>query len=219
MVEKMVIKECKSMKEVFATTVENNDNGCHSTISDQETGAVNTPVSIPRHGNITAHKLSNLKTLHIIKCDSLEYIFTFSTLESLKNLKEIRIRYCKAMRVIVREEEGDQTTTTTPNNKEVVVFPRVEVIELLSLSNLEGFFTGIEEFQWPLLNDVYIERCPKMAAFTCSKSIAPRLKYVEYRILGKLSPERYNFYMTSPSPDQRVQLPDLQFQMMRNLSL
>ncbi|XP_071700558.1 probable disease resistance protein At4g27220 [Rutidosis leptorrhynchoides] len=204
-VEEMVIGYCNSMKEVFSSTVEN-DNGFHSTtISDEGSGATNTSRPILRHGNITAHKLSNLKTLHIIKCDSLKYIFTFSTLESLKKLKEIRIKRCKAMKVIVREEEeeGDQTTTTPNDNKVVVVFPRLEVIELISLSNLEGFFTGIiEEFQWPLLNDVYIEQCPKMAAFTCSKSIAPRLKYVEYPIFGKLSPERYNFYMTSPSPDQ-----------------
>ncbi|XP_071697243.1 uncharacterized protein [Rutidosis leptorrhynchoides] len=200
-VEVMVIEDCNSLNELFSCAVEN-DNGRHTTISTDNSRP------IPRQGNITAaHKLSNLKTIHIIKCDSLEYIFTFSMLESLKKLKEIRIRDCKAMKVIVKEEEGYQTTTTTtttttPNNNKVVLFPRVEVIELISLSNLECFFSGIiKEFQWPLLNDVYIEQCPKMMmAFTCSKSIAPRLKYVEHPIFGKFSPEHYNIYMTAPSP-------------------
>ncbi|XP_071700576.1 uncharacterized protein [Rutidosis leptorrhynchoides] len=190
------------MKEVFATTVEN-DNGFHIIIANERSGATYTSSPIPRHGNITAHKLSNLKTMHIIKCDSLEYIFTNSTLESLNKLKEIRIRDCKAMKVIVREEDEEEKRDQTPIAPDkVVVFPRVEVIELISLSNLEGFFIGIKEFQWPLLNDVYIERCPKMTAFTCSKSIAPRLNYIEHPIFGKSSPEWYNFYKAAPSPHQ-----------------
>ncbi|XP_071701010.1 uncharacterized protein [Rutidosis leptorrhynchoides] len=35
--------------------------------------------------------------------------------------------------------------------------------------------------------------------FTCSKSIAPRLKYMKHPIFGKLTPEHYNFYMTTAS--------------------
>ncbi|XP_071700589.1 uncharacterized protein [Rutidosis leptorrhynchoides] len=192
-VEEMLIYKCNNMKEVFASTVEN-DNVCHSTIFDDGSRATDTSSSIPRLGNVTSHNLSILKEICISNCDNLEYIFTFSTLESLKKLEVIRIKWCKGMKVIVKEE-GEQTTS--PNK--VVDFPRLKVIKLVYLSNLEGFFLGRNEFQWPLLNDVIIKGCHKMMAFTGSKSIARRLKYVEHATFGKLSPEVYNFYSTTAS--------------------
>ncbi|KAL8245967.1 hypothetical protein R6Q59_007183 [Mikania micrantha] len=136
-------------------------------------------VSFPRPKAITNlhHQLTNLKILKIFECDLLEYVFTFSTLESLKKLEELRISSCKAMKVIVREDRVEESSK--------VVFPRLKSIELDDLPNLEVFFMGIDiGFEWRSLDHAMINKCPQMMVLTSGESIAPKLKYI-HTWLGK----------------------------------
>ncbi|KAI3725396.1 hypothetical protein L1987_65184 [Smallanthus sonchifolius] len=165
------IYNCTSMMEVFETK-ETNING----------SSTSTTLTIPRPTNSIMHKLPNLKQLTIYDCDCLEYIFTFSTLESLRNLRTLQIINCKAMKMIVREEYG------TTSSKDVV-FPRLKSIELNTLPSLEGFFLGVNtDFRWPLLEYARIRDCPQIITFTSGQSTAPKLKYVHTE-LGKHNPE------------------------------
>ncbi|KAD1943839.1 hypothetical protein E3N88_42114 [Mikania micrantha] len=167
--QELDIYNCESMVEVF----ECKDIGSNN-MSNIDQGSV----SFPRPKPITLHhELINLKILSINKCDLLEYIFTFSTLESLKKLEELIICDCKAMKVIVREE----------NEKEYskVVFPRLKSIQFVNLPNLLGFFVGMNtEFEWRSLYYVILKDCPQMMLFTSGESVAPKLKYMHTR-LGK----------------------------------
>ncbi|KAM0058470.1 putative P-loop containing nucleoside triphosphate hydrolase, leucine-rich repeat domain superfamily [Helianthus debilis subsp. tardiflorus] len=166
--QELWIVNCTSMMEVFETEEINNKNtsGCSS----------NTTVAAPRPTNIIVHKFPNLKILKIDECDCLENIFTFSTLESLKKIEELWVRKCGAMKVIVKEEVREDTSTLSNN----VVFSNLKSIRLEGLPNLAGFFLGMNiEFEWPLLECVLIENCPQMMVFTCGRSTAPRLKYIE----------------------------------------
>ncbi|XP_076907056.1 uncharacterized protein LOC143563395 [Bidens hawaiensis] len=193
--QELSIKECNTMEEIFETKVINHNNisGCSSS----------TKVPIPRPTNIATHKLPNLKILNIHKCDCLEFIFTLSTLKSLKNLKMLEISYCKAMKVIVKEEAREDTMEIS----QPMVFPQLKSVELDSLPNLAGFFLGVNtDFQWPLLEHVMINVCPQMRVFTASQSTAPRLKYIHTK-LGKHNLEcGLNFYET---PTLRDQTPSL----------
>ncbi|KAF5755424.1 putative leucine-rich repeat domain superfamily [Helianthus annuus] len=171
--QELWIFNCTSMMEVFETEEINNKNtsGCSS----------NTTVAVPRPTDIIVHKFPNLKILIIVACDCLENIFTFSTLESLKKIEELQVRNCGAMKVIVKEEVREDTSTLSNN----VVFSNLKSIRLEGLPNLKGFFLGMNiEFEWPLLERVFIEKCPQMMVFTCGRSTALRLKYIETR-LGK----------------------------------
>ncbi|XP_076949308.1 uncharacterized protein LOC143621912 [Bidens hawaiensis] len=173
--QELDICECDAMEEVFETKEENNNyiTDCSSS---------NIAVAIPRQKNCIVYKLSNLKTLKVISCDCLENIFTFSTLESLKKLEMLEIGYCKAMKVIVREEYGEGTTTSS---KDVIIFPNLKSINLVSLPNLEGFYLGMNiDFQWLLLEDLMIKDCPQMMVFTSGWSTTMRLKYIHTQ-LGK----------------------------------
>ncbi|KAD7477339.1 hypothetical protein E3N88_00475 [Mikania micrantha] len=171
--QELTIENCKSMVEVFDSK-EINNIGSSSSNVDQGS------VSLPRTKTITNlhHELTNLKILDISRCDLLEYIFTFSTLESLKKLEELSIRLCKAMKVIVREEHGEESSSK-------VVFPRLKSIKLDDLPNLAGFFIGMNiDFEWRSLDYVMIKDCPQMMVFTSGESIAPKLKYI-HTWLGK----------------------------------
>ncbi|KAL8245972.1 hypothetical protein R6Q59_007188, partial [Mikania micrantha] len=117
--------------------------------------------SLPMSKTITTLpcELTNLQILKISECDILEYIFTFSILESLKKLEELRIIDCRAMKLIVREENEKESSK--------VVFPRLKSIVLKNLPNLVGFFMGIDiDFEWKSLDYVMIRDCPQMMSFT-----------------------------------------------------
>ncbi|KAI3824807.1 hypothetical protein L1987_06278 [Smallanthus sonchifolius] len=137
---------------------------------------------------IVVPQLSNLKSVYISTCDLLSHVFTFSTLESLKQLKELNVTRCKAIQVIVKEENG--------TSSENVVFPRLETLVLDNLPSLKGFFLGMNEFRWPLLDDVMINDCPQLMMFTSGESKTPKLKYIRTS-LGKHSLEcGLNFHGT-----------------------
>ncbi|XP_076890580.1 putative disease resistance protein At1g63350 [Bidens hawaiensis] len=180
--QSLSIQQCDLVKEVFETIEISNNNisGCSSTSVDPGSDD-NDIVSIPRSRNITIHNLPNLKILKIMSCWSLENIFTLSTLESLKKLEMLTIEKCWLMKVIVREDYGEQATTTSKK----VVFPHLKSIELEGLSNLSGFFLGLDvDFEWPALDYVKIKNCPSIMKFTSGQSKTPRLKYIHTE-LGK----------------------------------
>ncbi|XP_076952834.1 uncharacterized protein LOC143626728 [Bidens hawaiensis] len=195
--QELCIGCCNTMEEVFETKqkITNKYIGvCGSSSST-------TTIVIPRPTNSTMHKLPNLMKLEIFHCKHLKYIFTFSTLESLKKLETLTIRDCRAMNVIVREEYVEDTTPSKG-----VVFPNLKSVILDGLTNIAGFFIGMDiDFQWPLLEYVMIIDCPKMMVFTSGWSMTPRLKYI-YTQLGKHKCEcDINFYVTptlhqKPSP-------------------
>ncbi|GKC05477.1 NB-ARC domains-containing protein, partial [Tanacetum coccineum] len=165
--EELKISSCRSLKEIFEIK-RVNKNG-----SDILPG-----VTIPRSANMTLLELPNLKILRIINCDLLEHIFTSSTLDSLKQLIELTVEECNAMQVIVKED-GHHTSKT-------VLFPRLKSLTLTDLPNVEGFFLGMNEFRWSILDEVKIYGCPKMMTFTSGRSMTPKLLYIHTGI-GKHS--------------------------------
>ncbi|KAF5770847.1 putative P-loop containing nucleoside triphosphate hydrolase, leucine-rich repeat domain superfamily [Helianthus annuus] len=189
--QELQVIRCGSMLEVFETQgINNSDGGSSSTkIDEGNGGAHTTTLSIPKIKNINVPQLSGLKKLTIVSCNRLHHVFTFSTLGSLRQLEVLSIRSCKSMEVIVKKENGEQ--------RKVVVFPRLTSLTLLDLPNLNGFFLGMNDFQWSLLEKVTISRCPQMMVFTSGQSIAPKLKYIHTR-LGKHSLDScgLNFHVT-----------------------
>ncbi|XP_042757392.1 uncharacterized protein LOC111909982 [Lactuca sativa] len=167
------IERCKGVKEVFETqgisSNKNNKSGCDE--GNDEIPRVNSIIMLP-----------NLMILEISKCGSLEHIFTFSALESLRQLEELMILDCGSMKVIVKEEHASSSSSS----KEAVVFPRLKSIKLFNLPELEGFFLGMNEFRWPSLAYVVIKNCPQMTVFAPGGSTAPMLKHI-HTALGKHS--------------------------------
>ncbi|KAD7476988.1 hypothetical protein E3N88_00124 [Mikania micrantha] len=177
--EVLRVEYCKSLTEVFESQYINGNSGDSKSSININKGSVDID-AISRQSNINMAPLSNLKILVIESCNLLQHVFTFSMLESLKHLEELKIQYCKAMKVIVEKENAEQTKD--------VVFPRLKLLELQSLPNLEGFFLGMNDFKWPLLEMVKIDECPQMMNFTCGQSTTPALKDI-HTSLGRHSLE------------------------------
>ncbi|KAI7744911.1 hypothetical protein M8C21_016651, partial [Ambrosia artemisiifolia] len=163
--QELDIKDCSSMTEVFE---------CESINNVDEGGA---PL---RNVTIVVPQLSNLKSLSISRCDRLPHIFTFSTVGTLHHLKELKVKNCQAMQVIVKQENG--------TSSDCVALPLLETLELDDLPNLKGFFLGMNAFRWPSLDKVLIEDCPELMMFTSGQSTTPKLKYIQTSV-GKYSPD------------------------------
>ncbi|KAL4586180.1 hypothetical protein LXL04_010812 [Taraxacum kok-saghyz] len=173
--EELTIWNCESMVELFEIEGVNNvgDDTC-------------TTITIPNSANMI--QLPNLTILKIVNCEVLEYVFTSSILASLKHLKELTVGICKALQVIVKEDGS------TSNS---IAFPRLKSLELRDLPNLKGFFLGMNEFRWPLLEKVEMYGCPEMVIFTSGHSMAPQLTNIRTG-LGKHSLEcGLNFHFTN----------------------
>ncbi|KAL4586175.1 hypothetical protein LXL04_010807 [Taraxacum kok-saghyz] len=178
--EELIISNCESMVEVFEIEGVNNDG------TDNVGDGTCTTITIPKSANMI--QLPNLTELYISNCEVLEYVFTSSILASLKQLKELTVARCKALQVIVKEDGS------TSNS---IVFPRLKALALTELPNLKGFFLGMNEFRWPLLEKVEMYGCPQMVIFTSGHSMAPQLTNIHTR-LGKHSLEcGLNFHFTN----------------------
>ncbi|KAD7477064.1 hypothetical protein E3N88_00200 [Mikania micrantha] len=177
--EVLQVEDCESLTVIFETQYINDNSGdCESSANINE-GSVGID-AISRQANINGTRLSNLKILEIRSCNRLVFVFTFSTLESLKKLETLMIRDCKEMKVIVEKANVEHRMD--------VVFPCLKFLTLQSLPNLEGFFLGMNDFKWPLLEMVMIADCPQIMNFTCGQSTTPVLKGI-HTSLGKHSVE------------------------------
>ncbi|KAD7476913.1 hypothetical protein E3N88_00049 [Mikania micrantha] len=176
--EVLRVRHCKLLKVFETKDIHGNSgDGKSSTNIDEESVGIDV---ISRQANINVTRLSNLKIMEIRSCNSLVFVFTFSMLESLKQLEELIVIDCKSMKVIVEKENGE--------DRKDVVFPWLKFLSLESLPNLEGFFLGMNNFNWPLLEKVKIIKCPQMMNFTCGESTTPVLEGI-HRSLGRYSLE------------------------------
>nr|KAJ0222768.1 hypothetical protein LSAT_V11C200051750 [Lactuca sativa] len=203
--EELRIEECKSMVEIFESKEIKKDGVDSTTNVGDGSDDTCTAITIPRSANMTLLQLPNLTILEIERCEVLEYIITSSTLESLKQLKKLTVKQCKAVKVIVKED-GD-----LPELKGF--FPRLKSLTLADLPDLKGFFLGKNEFKWKALEKVKIYGCPQMMNFTSGHSMTPKLNYIHTE-LGKHSLDQYglNFHLTNATHETQLPMcstPDL----------
>ncbi|KAL8248391.1 hypothetical protein R6Q59_005259 [Mikania micrantha] len=162
--EELQISNCKTITKVF-------DEGSESGTT------LTTPTVLLKTTNHVVHvpQLYNLKRMEISGCDLLSHVFTFSTLETLKQLKFLSIEHCNAIQEIFKQEIHE---TTSSKDDHVVVFPRLTTLKLKNLPNLKGFFLGKNKFRWPLLDTLIINDCPQLMTFTSGESKTPKLNYI-----------------------------------------
>ncbi|XP_058006710.1 uncharacterized protein LOC131182090 [Hevea brasiliensis] len=98
---------------------------------------------------------SNLKSLTVMRCDNLKYLFTTSIVKSLLQLKTLHIEDCSSLEEIILTEEIIEEEDERVNK---IIFPKLDVLWLWGLPNLIRFCSGYQiEFQ--SLRDLYIVGC------------------------------------------------------------
>ncbi|CAN6696058.1 unnamed protein product [Malus baccata var. baccata] len=79
---------------------------------------------------ITGGSFGNLKSLHVVWCDHLKYLFSSSIAKLLASIEDIEVEGCNRIEEIVAAEE---------ETDEIITLPKLNSIKLESLPNLKYF--------------------------------------------------------------------------------
>ncbi|KAH7854648.1 hypothetical protein Vadar_016369 [Vaccinium darrowii] len=82
-----------------------------------------------------------LKSIDVGSCRQLEYVLPSYMLPQLHNLLQLDVKDCKELEVIVSNKLKEKEAT----NNDILVFPRLETLQLLNLDNLKCFCTGTDQ--------------------------------------------------------------------------
>ncbi|KAL5794454.1 hypothetical protein ACOSP7_003048 [Xanthoceras sorbifolium] len=120
--------------------------------------------------------LGKLRFISMKSCTQLKNLFTPTIVESLVQLRTLKIQSCTAMKEVIAENDGGEGAATT---KKRIVFPNLYEIHLEKLDNLICFCPGMyTTLDFPALEILRIDECPKLKMFGYGEQITPKLKKV-----------------------------------------
>ncbi|CAL5409565.1 unnamed protein product [Camellia sinensis] len=174
--EKLRVAECEKLEQVFDFGSEGEGMKLLSSLRDLYL------IKLPRLKHILncssrQHvQLCNLRFMSVVSYDKLKYVFQPSIAQALHQLEVLWVIKCEEMEEIVpaKQNEGQQ-------EEEERVFKSLKKLYLQDLPNLSGFCTGGDNFpfEWPSLEELTVENCPKMKTFAATTSgSTPKLKEV-----------------------------------------
>ncbi|XP_022719751.1 uncharacterized protein LOC111277604 [Durio zibethinus] len=128
-------------------------------------------------GNLISLGLSstpfqNLMTLDVRECEAMINLVTSLAVQSLVQLKNLRIKNCVSMKQIIGNEGDDEAAS-------VIIFNRLKCLELGHLPSLKSFCSGNHTFGFPSLDQVIVSQCPELEIFCKGELNAPTLQRVQ----------------------------------------
>ncbi|GMP72974.1 hypothetical protein CsSME_00030840 [Camellia sinensis var. sinensis] len=113
-------------------------------------------------------------------CGKLKYVFQPSIPQALHQLEVLQVSSCEEIEEIVVEKQYEGQEEERVDYK--MVFKSLKELYIGGLPNLSGFCTGGDDFpfEWPSLEQLEVNRCPKMKTFAATTfGSTPKLKEVE----------------------------------------
>ncbi|KAK9291833.1 hypothetical protein L1049_019783 [Liquidambar formosana] len=124
-----------------------------------------------------AASFGKLRVLQVCNCESLTHVLTFAIAKSLVQIERIVVDNCKMMKVVIASEGEERDETT---------FSQLNSLELINLPNLTSFWARSNTFSFPSLEEVLVEKCPKLKTFSDGILHTPKLHKVLVQIDEKL---------------------------------
>ncbi|XP_022723802.1 probable disease resistance protein At4g27220 [Durio zibethinus] len=121
---------------------------------------------------LSSTPFQNLMTLNVWECGAMINLVTSLAVQSLVQLKNLRIKNCLSMKEIVGNERDDEATTD-------IIFNRLECLELRHLPSLKSFCSGDHTFGFPSLDQVIVSHCPELEIFCKGDLNTPILQRVQ----------------------------------------
>ncbi|MBA0575629.1 hypothetical protein Golob_024067, partial [Gossypium lobatum] len=118
----------------------------------------------------SSSSLQNLTTLNVSFCDMMTNLVTPSVIKNLVQLTTMRVKYCTEMTEIVGNE-GDYHQT--------IVVSKLKCLELINLQSLTSFCPGNYTFNFPCLEELIVEQCPRLKIFSEGVLSTPQLQRVK----------------------------------------
>ncbi|KAK8712591.1 hypothetical protein V6N13_147827 [Hibiscus sabdariffa] len=124
-----------------------------------------------------------LKFLEVYNCNTLRYLLTASMAEDLVQLQQIKVKNCRRIEEIIRD---DKSTTKK------IIIPQLKTINIKSCLGLACFCSGTFALECPNLKEVTLVSCAKMIAFASTVSNEPQVENIGggySKILAKSAPD------------------------------
>ena len=96
---------------------------------------------------------SNVKTVIVIKCSKLKYLFSNTMSQGLSQLEELWVEDCSDLAEIIQEDGGI--------TKDKIILPQLKVLALKDLEHLVNFCDVNSSLKCPLLEHLHDRHCPK----------------------------------------------------------
>lgn len=119
----------------------------------------------------TSSSLQNLTTLNVSCCNMMTNLVTPSVLKNLVQLTTITVDDCTKMTEIVGNE-GDCHQT--------IVVSKLKCLRLRNLESFTSFCPGYYSFEFPCLEEVVVEDCPRLKIFSKGVLSTPQLQRVKH---------------------------------------
>ena len=176
--EKLTIKDCNLVEEVFEVRGENVDEICDKGSTQLRYLTLN---NLPKLKHVWTSDLEailpfqNLSKVEVSQCKTLKSLFPISVAKSLEQLESLHINDCRLMEEIVDFEEGLETTTE-------FVFPRITTLRLTLLPELNCFYPGKHTSKWPSLKKLTIYKCNKVRIVASNELSFPNIDGSGHRV-------------------------------------
>ncbi|OMO62370.1 Ribosomal protein S7e [Corchorus capsularis] len=108
----------------------------------------------------------NLTSLHVKGCHNLRCLFSSSMVQSFMQLQNVNIIDCRNIEEVIFTEG-----LATEDNIRSYVLPNLQLLALVDLPELLRFCHG-SYFEFPLLQKLKIDNCPKLETFMSDSTIA-----------------------------------------------
>ena len=137
--ERLELRDLPQLKKVYG---QNREGG----VGDCEIESHHQPSGVPK-----------LKTIEVLNCENLEYIFPISIARDLPQLESLQLRDLPQLKqVFGHEERGDDGDG---NNS---VLSKLRNLRLWKLPELVSLGGGNSSSVWPSLKTLDVENCPKV---------------------------------------------------------
>ncbi|KAH9752957.1 Disease resistance protein [Citrus sinensis] len=167
---------------------------------------------------------SNLRIINVDSCRKLKYLFSFSMAKNLLRLQKVKVEDCDDLKMIIGPDMEKPPTTqgfieinAEDDPVHQVTFPRLEELELVSLTNIKKLCLG-------QLQHLEIRNCRSIEGVVNTTTLGgrdefkvfPKLHYLSLHWLPKLSsfasPEDVIHTEMQPQSlfDEKVRLPSLE---------
>ncbi|XP_059656410.1 probable disease resistance protein At4g27220 isoform X2 [Cornus florida] len=171
-VEELTLLNCSSLEVVFNLEgLEDKERG--ATMSSQITKLQLDHLPKLVHLGIMDSQgllaFHDLRSLIVVSCDSLKYLFSLSMARNLTNIEHLIVADCAAIEEIIKNEDQ----SGKDDDMDEIVFPKLQSIELCQLANLTSFCWANNAVKMPSLQHVRLNKCPKMHTFTSGRISTP----------------------------------------------
>ncbi|KAF2290913.1 hypothetical protein GH714_016611 [Hevea brasiliensis] len=178
--EKLSVRGCGSLMEIFDFEGVNADDGNVVTLSHlEEVWLSHLPKLVHIFNKIPKNVIGfqKLRKLNVYDCNSLRNILSVAVAKCLVQLQELDIRRCHMLEEIIVPKEDEKEEASN----DIIVFPELKSLKLDQLPSLKNFCNGIYALEFPLLEKLDFWKCEGMKTFSYGS-------LRRFRTLGLLDP-------------------------------